>query len=406
MRLSGKHRAGIFFVFLAFCVVLLSLITGMAIKNYNDSQNILKESISSRMISMAMTAREIIDPQNFLEYNSLSDMEKDSGYGETLEKLRTTANHIGAKYLYALKEIDGKYYFLYDTDLKEDTRFTEYNPGEVYLKAFQGENSASPYNANDEFGSFSSGAVPVIVDNKVVGIVGADVDDQLVEQHRDAQFRNMAFLIALIFLTLLFMAVLLAILLKKIKDAQDKLYRQAHYDKLTDLPNRQYLLEHLGKATADKKKMPFSLFFIDLDNFKKVNDTAGHDAGDALLQNIGNFLSSAHVNTKVFRPSAGALNVAARIGGDEFILVAPGLTAEESESFAKELIEGLQTKVSDKNIKKFHVGLSIGIVMFPEHSENFHVLIKYADIAMYHAKRAGKNAFLSYNDEMKEKDEK
>jgi diguanylate cyclase (GGDEF)-like protein len=66
----------------------------------------------------------------------------------------------------------------------------------------------------------------------------------------------------------------------------------------------------------------------------------------------------------------------------------------------------LLEKVPDKNIKKYSVGFSIGIAMYPDHSKNFHVLLKYADIAMYHAKEGGKNAQLMYNDDMKAKDEK
>lgn len=407
VRFTNKYKKSIFLVFLVFCVLLLTVISFMAVKNYKDSQAILEESVEARMISMALAAKEFIDPEKFLGYNSFEDIDNDPDYPAELAQLRKLANEIGAKYLYALKKVDDKIIFIYDTDTEVDDRYEEYvDPTFVHLKAFEGVQSAAASGANDSFGNFSTGVVPLYYENKLIGVVGADINDDFMEHNSAVQFKNMVWLISIIAVTLIIMAVLLFILLKNIKEMQDKLYRQAHYDKLTDLPNRQYLLEHLENITSDNKKTPFSLFFIDLDNFKKVNDTAGHDAGDALLKNIGNYLANAHVDTKVFRPAAGALNVAARIGGDEFILIAPNLSVAESKKYAEELIDGLHTKVQDRNIEKFNVGFSIGIAIYPMHSENFHVLIKYADIAMYHAKNAGKNAFLIYEDEMKGKEEK
>jgi diguanylate cyclase (GGDEF)-like protein len=178
----------------------------------------------------------------------------------------------------------------------------------------------------------------------------------------------------------------------------------ANYDKLTDLPNRRYLLECLAEYTAKEQKTPFALFFIDLDNFKQVNDNAGHDAGDALLQRVALYLQNAHENSGVFRPGPGSLNVAARVGGDEFILIIPSMSEKSAaESFADEIVKGFHAEPVDKYIDKYGVGLSIGVALYPEHTENYHVLIKYADIAMYHAKRAGKNRYRVYYEEMEQK---
>ena len=403
-KFNKEHQVKILAGFFAFCFILLSVMSFMVFKNYRETQKTLEGSIDERMVSLAMAAKETIDIEKFNSYNSLDDIENDPAYVKELVNLKALAGSVGAKYIYALKKIDDKYYFIYDTDPAIDAFFKEYiQVPDMIKEAFEGKHSAAA-NIVDEYGSFSTGAIPLYYNEKLVGVVAADIDDHYFNENREKQFWNMAVLVGFIIGILVIMTLLLIFLLKQIKSMSDQLFKQAHYDKLTSLPNRQYLLEHLTKM--EDMNVRYSVFFIDLDNFKSVNDTAGHDAGDDLLKNIGNYLSNASDKATAFRPASGALNVAARIGGDEFILVAPDLSEEEAEKFAEELIDGLNKKIPDKNIKKFGIGFSIGIAMSPEHSKNFHVLLKYADIAMYHAKKSGKNACLIYNDEMADKDEK
>ncbi len=404
-QFTNKHKLQVLFIFIAFCFVLLVTISVMIVKNYSDTQNILTQSIEDRMISLAMAARESIDPAKFDSYNSEQDILGDPNYQNELDQLKLLANKLGVKYIYAVKQVGDKYYFIYDTDPEDFEYFDEYESiPETTKEAFLGNNTATAYDSDDDYGSFSTGAVPLYYNGRVVGVVAADNDDTLVEKNRNTQFANMALMIAVIAATLVIMSVLLYNMLRRIKKLSDSLYRQAHYDKLTDLPNRQYLFEQLAQISGSVNS--YALFFIDLDNFKSVNDTAGHDAGDALLKHIAEYLHEAQKDATVFRPSSGSLNVAARIGGDEFIIIAPDVTADEAGKFAAGLIDGLQTKVNDRNIDKFGVGFSIGVAMYPENSENYHVLIKYADIAMYHAKKSGKNRFLLYRDDMKDKEEK
>jgi GGDEF domain-containing protein len=203
-------------------------------------------------------------------------------------------------------------------------------------------------------------------------------------------------------------------LMRKLKIMQERLMRMAHYDLVTGLPNRQYLIDHLEARLAADDKSPFALFFTDLDNFKTVNDRAGHDAGDALLKRIGEYLGAALDDpgaspgaSRVFRPSAGRLNVTARIGGDEFVLLVPGIESREAAAaLAQAILDRFRRTLIDEHIGKYDVGLSIGAALFPAQSEDYHVILKYADIAMYHAKHAGKNDYRVYEDEMPQKREK
>ncbi len=403
---SNKNKLWVFIVFLVFCAALMMIVSFMTVKNSQDSQQILQESVCEKLVTMAVAAQGAVDPAKVAKYESLADILADPEYPADLERLRALTLKLRAKYIYVLRQLGDQTYFVYDTDPENpaNERFLQYDPLPVHLRAFAGEYASEAYNNLDAYGRFSIGAAPLMDGDAQVGIVVVDLDDALPEQHRAMLRVNMVSLLVLLALCLAVMGTLFFLLLRRIKAVQDTLYHQSHYDKLTDLPNRQLLFEQLTVLTQRQQK--FSLFFIDLDNFKLVNDIAGHDAGDELLVQIGQYLSSAHQSTQVFRPSSGALNVAARIGGDEFILVAPDLTAQESQDFAKELIDQLNSHIKLKYVEKFHIGFCIGIAMYPEHSTNYQVLMKYADIAMYHAKNSGKNACLLYNDDMRPKDEK
>jgi diguanylate cyclase (GGDEF)-like protein len=119
------------------------------------------------------------------------------------------------------------------------------------------------------------------------------------------------------------------------------------------------------------------------------------------LCEIADYLKSITQNAKAFRPNPGVLNVSARIGGDEFIKIVPGIrTEEEAEDVAKNILEHFDPNMTDRFVEKYDVGLSIGGAVFPLHSKNYHVLIKYADISMYHSKKNGKHNFCVYREEM------
>ena len=405
--LTQGYRKQIILGFVVLCAIIVSIVVILIVKNFHESQKVLEDSIEARMITLATAAREEIDPVKFATYTSQEAITGDPDYQGELTALKKLAAGYGARYFYALARINGEYRFIYDTDPEEDRVFVEYlSIGDVHKNAFSGSPTAIALGMDDDYGSFSTGVVPIFGADgfTVLGVMCADLDDYFVQEYQNTQYRNMITMIAFIVMVMIVMTVLLIGTLRNVGEMSDRLFRQANYDKLTNLPNRQYLMSHL--ESIGKKYQNYALFFIDLDNFKKVNDIAGHDAGDALLVAIGAYLNDKHVGTAVFRPTAGALNVAARIGGDEFILIAPEVTGSEAEAIAANLISGLSAEVQDKNIEKFNVGFSIGIALSPEHTTNYHVLLKYADIAMYHAKRSGKNAYMIYRDEMKDKEEK
>ncbi len=163
---------------------------------------------------------------------------------------------------------------------------------------------------------------------------------------------------------------------------EERIRYQANYDALTGLPNRALFMDRLTQAvaTAGRSGQMVGLMFIDLDGFKLVNDTLGHDIGDKLLQEAGRRLGSC-IRTA---------DTVARLGGDEFTIIMPDLRdIRNAPIVAQRIIESLELPFSFGNREAF-VSASIGITSFPDDAQDTHSLLKNADAAMYRAKEQGK----------------
>jgi len=401
---KNKSQSVFILVVIIFSVVIVGLTVFMTLKNTSDLSAILEESIKSELISTSIAAREHLDIDRFDSYNSLDDIYDDfEAYSETLRSLRNLKNRIGVEYIYALKHLNGKYYFIFDTDEEIDTLFDEYEISYVHERAFLGFDYAGVMNVADEYGSFNTGAVPLWKNGKVIGIISTDIADEYIQESRDASTRNAIILIAAMLIIMGGLTVLVWFLMRNVRKMQDKLYDMANIDVLTGLPNRQFLITYLEEVAekAIKQDEPFAFLLMDIDNFKRVNDGAGHDAGDELLRHFAVYLNTFLENSRAFRPPAGALNVSARIGGDEFVQIVPGVrTEDEAQMVAKKVLDNFSSQTIDRFVERYQVGLSIGVALFPFHTDNFNVLIKYADVAMYYAKRSGKNSYRLYSEDM------
>lgn len=174
------------------------------------------------------------------------------------------------------------------------------------------------------------------------------------------------------------------------KRAEEKIAHLAHYDLLTDLPNRALFQDSLLHALALSKRKAYrtAVLFLDLDGFKKVNDTLGHDAGDQLLQEVSQRL----------KDTIRGSDTVARVGGDEFIFVLNEIGSDENAAFAATKIIVALSRPFELKGQHCQVGGSIGISIYPDASEDSEVLIKQADDAMYLAKQSGKNTYRFYRD--------
>jgi len=183
----------------------------------------------------------------------------------------------------------------------------------------------------------------------------------------------------------------------KEKELLHKTQYQAKYDHLTDIPNRSSLFEHIQERLEEieKEKSAFAVLFVDLDNFKTINDSLGHHVGDSILIEISNRLKN------TIRKS----DFIARLGGDEFVIIMPHLNPDLEES--RRIIERVTQKVHKEIsrpiiIDNLNLTLtsSIGVVFVKDPATNPYEIIKQADIAMYQAKKEGKNKTKFYRKEM------
>jgi diguanylate cyclase (GGDEF)-like protein len=171
-----------------------------------------------------------------------------------------------------------------------------------------------------------------------------------------------------------------------LKMAEQAAQKLAYFDVLTGLPNRRMLTDRLGQSIPLAKRLQRSMaiMFIDLDRFKDVNDTFGHDAGDALLVEVA----------RRFAGCIRASDTVARTGGDEFIVLLPEIsTASDATAVADKLLEALRAPVSCLT-HMLEASASIGIaVLSADNPDDSAELMKKADIAMYAAKQAGRNQY-------------
>jgi diguanylate cyclase (GGDEF)-like protein len=235
--------------------------------------------------------------------------------------------------------------------------------------------------------------VPVVVDQHLIAVVAAYVD-QTVEY---GQFHN-TFLIAAVSLCLLtglsfgVPAVALYWRTKEKQQGDRRIRFLAHHDALTGLTNRPYLIEQLEKALAvlPVRGGSLAVHFIDLDRFKEVNDTLGHDGGDFLLKTVAERLRA------VIRVD----DVVARLGGDEFVVVQSGVSDNhQAKDFAARIILALTAPIQFKE-HELRATVSIGVAMAPEHGNSPERLLKSADLALYKAKADGRNCIRFFLPEM------
>ena len=183
------------------------------------------------------------------------------------------------------------------------------------------------------------------------------------------------------------------------KAAEEKINLLAFYDPLTQLPNRRLLSDRIKLASASSARSgrKVALLFIDLDNFKNLNDTLGHDIGDLLLQQVAQRLELC----------VREGDTVARLGGDEFVVILDGLSEQALEAAAQ--TEGVGEKIIAALNQPYqlaghecHSTPSIGITLFSGHEQSADMLFKQADIAMYQSKKAGRNTLRFFDPQMQQ----
>lgn len=174
-----------------------------------------------------------------------------------------------------------------------------------------------------------------------------------------------------------------------LRQTSEQLAFLSERDPLTALPNRRAFLARLEEMLGDSARgaTPAAVFILDVDQFKLVNESTGHRRGDALLIDIGHRLLQRF----------GDRTVIARIGGDEFGLLAPGLDGDGAQRLAEEVVAEFQAGRLDTPGGELPVTVSLGVAFFPAHGHSAEELVTHADSAMYHAKESGRNTWRAYD---------
>lgn len=181
---------------------------------------------------------------------------------------------------------------------------------------------------------------------------------------------------------------------EQLRSNYDHIEFLAYHDTLTNLPNKLAFLDYVNAvlASSSDEGIMHAVYFVDLDNFKTVNDTLGHEYGDTLLIKTAQILSSI----------VGTNGMLARAGGDEFLIFIENVKSKENATaFASEIIEFFRSPL-DLDGEVVYISLSIGISIYPENGSNSNSLIKYSDIAMYKSKDTGKNKYTLFDKKMED----
>jgi diguanylate cyclase (GGDEF)-like protein len=181
----------------------------------------------------------------------------------------------------------------------------------------------------------------------------------------------------------------------QLMEKQQRLDRLAHHDQLTGLPNRLFLAAHLPIAMEESRKtrIPLAVLFLDLDRFKHINDTHGHEVGDKLLQEVAQRV----------RDAVRAEDIVVRMGGDEFVVILSKVrSTEQANETASRIVKGLSVPLVIAG-KPLVTTVSIGLSVFPRDGEDVGALLRHSDTAMYQAKDRGRNNFQVFSPVMDRK---
>lgn len=178
----------------------------------------------------------------------------------------------------------------------------------------------------------------------------------------------------------------------RLEDEKKELYNMARTDSLSGLANRNSLMEYLNRLIAASKResKEFAMLFLDLDHFKSVNDSLGHNVGDELLQNVSNIIDD------ILRSN----DFVARVGGDEFIIIIQDYNSLRELSHIIERIQSILSKKWVIQANPVEISSSIGIAFYPKDGEDTVTLMKNSDIAMYEAKKNGRSGYSFFTDEL------
>lgn len=409
--------------FSVICLFITIVVSVFSFVFYYNSRTILRDSIDARLISNLQTASDRISVsehkrirETYAHLGQAGDNTAgldDDGFNSINSTLSELATALDSRFFYTINILEDKgdetsFYFVYDSDLIEPTyvgeTYTKLSKESIkfFRKGFDTIGKVSiMYNLKDYSGRYVTGCIPLLDDDgNVETLLCVDISNQSLFNHKRTFVITVISLESTLIVTFAIIALYIARLLRFNDDMQKKIAHMAYYDSLTTLPNRASILEKMNEFLhiVDRdESLSLAVLFIDVDNFKAVNDSEGHVAGDILLQEIAFFLQS---RANFVSAINSEKEYVARLGGDEFVILYPisGAIQDKLENFAQSIInEFKELKSKNEVMQKYGVSLSIGAAVYPNDAPTISLLLKAADTAMYSVKRSGKSAYAIYN---------
>lgn len=364
--------------------VLLFLTVSVSLLAYNEYKSIMKttvDNLNEKIINFHIETFQKLSA-TFLEEtnkNFIKRVSNDASLRENFERMMYLIRISTVQNLFVITQDDDKnYYFLLDSEknasLKADI-FEPFNPlGDLWDKSYQSKQiEVFHHTKNNDL--WITVAYPIIEKDVVVGLIGADISDSL-DVEMQTRLQSFTHFFLFMFLLSIFWFVLLYTTTLYFRNKA----KEGYIDPLTRAYNRKYLYEIV------LKKLPrtYQLFMLDIDFFKKVNDTYGHDVGDKVLQEVALRIM------KLMRDEDTLI----RLGGEEFLIFTSRLSRSQCFELAERIRESIaQTPIVYEDII-CPVTISIGVNPTAKKDADFDAMLKKADDALYEAKNSGRNCVI------------
>jgi diguanylate cyclase (GGDEF)-like protein len=375
-----KTRIVQFFVL----VVIIIFVTFIASNEYKYTMHETRTQLNDKIISLHFeTFAELSrvfekDTKN----QFIKEVEKEASFRDNFEDMLRLLRISTVQNLFVVtRDAEKNYYFLLDSERNPQKRANinePFNPLGDYWDRCYKTDKPQVFHHHDNKDLWISVAYPIVENNKTVAIIGADISNQL-DINMQMNLKNFTEF----FFWILILSILWFILLYIMTLYFRRKYYEGYKDPLTQIYHRKYLYDILIK----KLGRDYQLFMIDIDFFKKVNDTYGHNVGDYILQEVSNRMQL------LIRDEDSLI----RYGGEEFLIYTTQLNPTQCLDFAQRIRESIaKTPIKYKEIE-CQITISIGVNAKASSTEKFDDMLKKADDALYKAKLAGRNCVRTAN---------
>ena len=389
-----QYQPKFWYFILFFLTLLIGIMFSIYVSHAQD------EEMRDNLITYTNTIEQSIDWKPFAAtLNTNPNRIKPSDLAQLEMQLKNACKaNSECHFIYLLYQDNNQVKFLLDASPQPPSEISQL--GEVFVEASDElkhvMNTRRPYvegPVTDHWGTWVSTRVPVTSTIHTPNFVMLSIDVAATDWNRLVLKKTIVPVIT----TLIFLGILIGFFYQnKVRDSlffeqlhsTSELNDLANNDALTGLPNRRLLEDRMTQALKSAKRTQHivAVLFLDLDNFKPVNDSYGHAVGDELLKTVAGRLN------RLLREE----DTVARIGGDEFIILLPKLRVEQQAIVTAEKIVSELAMPFNILGHQLHIGASVGIVLYPRHDNDPYNFIKYADSAMYVAKRQGRNCYSIY----------